>query len=322
MFKVLVTRRIPEAGLKLLTGECEVEMNPYNRVFTHREISNRIKDKDGLVCLLTDRIDQEIIENGKNLKVISNYAVGYDNIDIESANRRGIPVTNTPDVLTDATADLTWALILSIARRIVESDSFTRARKFKSWDPLLLLGSEVYGKVLGIIGAGKIGTAVAKRSQGFSMKLLYTDPNRNEIMEKEFGARNVNLKELLKESDFVTTHTPLLDETYHIIGRDELRLMKKDSFLINTSRGNVIDEKELVKALKEKRIRGAALDVFENEPEIEPELLKLKNVILLPHIGSATVEARSRMSVVAAKNLLTGLKGEIPQHTVNLGVGD
>ncbi len=316
--KVFVTRKLPEKALKIIRAECEMEINPYDRIISREELIEGVKDKDGLLCLLTDRIDEEIIDCGKNLRIIANYAVGYDNIDINAATKRKIPVTNTPGVLTDTTADMAWALIFTIARRVAEADKFTKAGKYKSWGPMMFLGGDVYGKTLGIIGLGRIGKAVAKRTKGFDMRVLYFDVFRaDEKVEKEMNVQFTDLETLLKKSDFVSIHVPLLPSTHHLIGKKELSMMKKTAYLINNSRGPVIDEKELVKALEDKKIAGAALDVFENEPELAPGLADLENVVLTPHISSASIETRTKMAVMAAENLLAGLKGVRPPNIVN-----
>ncbi|HHF55758.1 MAG TPA: D-glycerate dehydrogenase [Thermoplasmatales archaeon] len=316
MAKIFITRRLPEEGLKML-DEHEVEIFEGDAPPSKQEIIEGTRGKDALICLLTDKIDSEVMNASSNLKIIANYAAGYDNIDIDEATKRGIFVTNTPGVLTETVADLAWALILAAARRIVEGDKFMREGKFKGWAPMLLLGSDVYGKTLGIVGAGRIGQAVAKRAKGFNMRILYYSRKRKENFEKECNAEYVDLETLLREADFVSLHTPLTPETYHMIGEKELKMMKSSAYLINTGRGKCVDEKALVKALKEGWIRGAALDVFENEPEIEPELKELENVVLTPHIGSASYETRSRMAVMVAENVLAALKGEIPPNCIN-----
>ncbi len=315
--KIFVTRKIPEPGLILLRKEHEIEVNPYDRVLTKKEIMQGLKGKDGLLCLLTDTIDEEVISSEPKLKMISSYAVGYNNIDVKEATKRGISVSNTPGVLTDATAEMAWSLLFSATRHIVEGDKFTRSGKFKGWDPMLLLGQGITGKTLGIIGAGRIGTCFALKSKGFNMKILYVDGKTDDTLENELGAKKVTLDTLLKKSDFISLHIPLLSSTHHLIGEQELRMMKKTAVLINTSRGPVIDEKALVKALKNGWIFGAGLDVYENEPHVEKELLKLNNVILQPHSASATVESRTKMAIMAAENMLTGLKGEMPPNCVN-----
>ncbi len=316
--KVFVTREIPKIGLELLEkAGFEINLRGNELPPTKDELVEGVKDADALLCLLTDKISRDVLEAGKNLKIVSNYAVGYDNIDVDAATELGIIVTNTPGVLTDATAELAWALLFAVARRIVEADKFTRAGKFKGWHPTLLLGFELKGKTLGIIGAGRIGTAMALKSKGFEMKVLYFSRHRNERLERELGAKMVSLDELLKESDFVSLHVPLTSETFHLIGERELNLMKPTAILINTSRGAVVDEQALIKALQNRRIAGAGLDVFENEPEVPDELKKLENVVITPHIGSATHNARESMALMAAQAIVDVLNGRIPQNVVN-----
>jgi glyoxylate reductase len=317
--KVYITRRIPEPGIEMIRKEHEVEINPYDRVLTREELLQAVKGKDGILCLLTDKIDAEVFDAaGPQLKVVSNYAVGYDNIDVKEATKRGIVVTNTPGVLTETTADLAWALILATARRIVEADKFTRAGKYEGWAPMLFLGQDVYGKTLGIIGMGRIGQAVARRAKGFNMKVLYNDIRRiPEETEKELNATFVSLDELLEQSDFVSLHTYLSPETYHLINEERLRKMKKTAYLINTSRGPVVDESALVRALKEGWIAGAGLDVYEFEPKLVPGLAECENAVLLPHIASASVETRTKMATMAAENLLAVLAGKMPPNPVN-----
>lgn len=317
--KVYITRRIPEPGIEMIRKEHEVEINPYDRVLTREELLQAVKGKDGILCLLTDKIDAEVFDAaGPQLKVVSNYAVGYDNIDVKEATKRGIVVTNTPGVLTETTADLACALILATARRIVEADKFTRAGKYEGWAPMLFLGQDVYGKTLGIIGMGRIGQAVARRAKGFNMKVLYNDIRRiPEEIEKELNATFVSLDELLEQSDFVSLHTYLSPETYHLINEERLRKMKKTAYLINTSRGPVVDESALVRALKEGWIAGAGLDVYEFEPKLVPGLAECENAVLLPHIASASVETRTKMATMAAENLLAVLAGKMPPNPVN-----
>jgi len=315
--KIFVTRKIPKSGLDLLKKYHEIEVFPHDRIPTKDEIIKGLKGKDGLLCLLSDPIDADVINSEPKLKMIASYAVGYDNIDVKAASKRKIPVSNTPGVLTDATAEMAWALLFSVSRRIVEADKFTRAGKFIGWGPMLMLGQDVSNKTLGIIGAGRIGTAMALKSKGFNMKILYVSGHTNEVLEKEFKAEKVGLSKLLKESDFVSIHVPLNKETRHLIGEKELKLMKKTAVLINTSRGPVINEKILVKALKEKWIFAAGLDVYEHEPKITKELIGLDNVVLQPHSASATVNSRSQMAIMAAENMIAGLNGEIPPNCVN-----
>ena len=317
--RIFVTRLIPQEGLEILKECCHIEVSDHDGVIPRSLLLEKVKDSDGLLVLLTDMIDKEVmIAAGKKLRVISNYAVGYNNIDVVEATKRGIMVTNTPGVLTETTADLAWALLMSIARRIVEGDKLVRAGKFRGWEPMLLLGTDIYEATLGLIGFGRIGQAVARRATGFNLKVIYYDkepvsPN----IEKELKVSCVNLDELLRKSDFISVHVPLTEETFHLIGQEELNMMKKESYLINTARGPIIDEKALVKALKDGVIRGAALDVFENEPAIEQELMALDNVVIVPHIGSASYRTRTKMAIMAAKNLISALKGERPEFLVN-----
>lgn len=317
-WKVFVTRIIPEEGLKLILENCDAEVWQEETPPPREVLIEKIRDCEGVLTLLSDKMDAEVMDSAPKLRVISNYAVGYDNIDVEEATKRGIMVTNTPGVLTETTADLAFALILATARRIVEADKYTRKGIWKTWGPMLLLGQDVYGATLGIIGFGRIGQAVARRAKGFNMRILYYDVQRNEEAERELGAEYRDLHSLLKEADIVSIHTPLTPETYHMIGEKELSLMKPTAILVNTARGAVVDQKALYKALKEKRIFGAGLDVYEKEPiDKDDPLMELDNVILLPHIGSASVETRKRMAIMAAENLLAGLRGERPKHLVN-----
>jgi len=315
---VFVTRRIPEPGLDLLRTECEVEVNQEDRVLTREEIIEGVKGKDALLCLLTDTIDAAVLDANPSLKVVANYAVGYNNIDVEAATKRKILVTNTPGVLTETTADFTWALLMSTARRVVESDRFTRAGLFRGWAPMLFLGCDVYGKTLGIVGFGRIGEAVARRASGFSMEVLYYDEYRRDPdEEKRLGVSYAPFDELLRRSDFISVHVPLMESTRHLFGEAEFRAMKDTAILINTSRGPVVDERALVAALRAREIAGAGLDVYEAEPELEPGLVELDNVVLAPHIASATVETRTRMAIMAATNVLAAVRGEVPPNIVN-----
>ena len=308
---VFVTRNIPESGLTLLKKKYALTINKNDRVLTPAELLKGVKGKDALLCLLTDKIDNQFIKKNPQLKIIANYAVGFDNIDIASAKQHNIPVTNTPGVLTDAVAEHTCALILSLSRRVVESDMFTRKGKYVGWAPLLFLGNALKGKVLGIVGGGRIGTAVAEcMHKGFGMNIVYVDHKHNTFIEKNAHGKKVSLNTLLKKADIVSLHLPLLPTTHHFISKKEFSLMKPSTLLINTSRGAVVDEKALVTALKNKIITGAALDVFENEPSISSGLKTMSQVILTPHIASATVEAREAMSVIAAKNILAALSGK------------
>lgn len=318
-FNVYVTRQIPEEGIHLLKKFCQtVEVNPHDRPLIYDVLLRQVKGRDAILTMLSDRIDEGVINEAKSIKVISNYAVGYENIDIKTATAKGIIVTNTPGVLTDSTADMAWALLFSIARRIVEGDKLTRAGKFVGWAPMFLLGGDIVGKTLGIIGAGRIGTAMAMRSRGWCMKVLYTtQSNRNAVLEEMLGAKRVDLETLLKESDFISIHTPLSEKARHLIGAKELSLMKKTAYLINTARGAIIDEAALVNALKNKQIAGAGLDVYEEEPKLKPGLAELDNVVLAPHLGSATVETRTKMAVMAAENIIAVLNDQKPKNCVN-----
>jgi len=315
-FRVFVTSRIPEAGLQILASKCELDIFADEKL-TRTQFIRHLQDKDGLLCLLSNPVDSEIIDSAPRLKVISNYAVGYNNIDIQAATRRGIVVTNTPGVLTDATADLAWALLLAVSRRIVEGDRMMRRGDYRGWEPQLLLGQDLKDKTLGILGAGRIGSAVARRSVGWNMQVLYFDRKRNPDLEEKYNARFTPLNQLFAYSDFISIHLPLTAETNHLVDEKALRRMKSTACLVNTARGPIVDEAALVRALKEGWIAGAALDVFENEPEIHPELKSLNNAVLTPHIGSATVGTRNAMAEIAAENLLAVLAGGKPRFPVN-----
>jgi glyoxylate reductase len=316
--KVLVTARMPEEVLSLLGQDHQVESYDADPPIDRQKLLRSIADKEGLLCTITDRIDTEVVDRAPALKVIANYGVGFEHIDVAAATRRSIPVTNTPGVLTETTADLAFTLILATARRVVEGDKRVREGKFQYWAPLLFLGQDVSGKILGIIGMGRIGKAVARRAAGFGMQLIYHSRTRlSPAEEQELGASLRPLETLLQEADFVTLHVPLTPQTRHLIGSRELELMKNSAYLINTARGPVIDEAALVAALRQGQIRGAGLDVYEREPELCPGLAELENVMLLPHLGSATVETRTRMALMAAENLLAGLRGDPPPNCIN-----
>ena len=316
--RVFVTRQIPSAGIELLKKHFEnVYVNMDERILTRKELTAEVRECAAILPMVNDTIDEDMINTCEKLKIIANFGVGYNNIALEAATKRGIMVTNTPDVLTDATSDLAWALLFSAARMIPQSDRYTRAGKFRGWQPLMLLGADITGKTLGVLGTGRIGTAFALKSVGFSMKVLYCDHKPNEQLEQKLGARKVDLETLLKESDFLSIHVFLAPENIHLISGRELGMMKRTAILINTSRGPVIDEKALVKALRDGVIAGAGLDVFEDEPKLAPGLSGLENVVLAPHIGSATIGARTKMSIMAAKNIVAALKGETPPNLVN-----
>lgn len=316
--KVLISQKIFDEVVTILKESFEVDFNPMETPLPPIQLRERLKDKEGAIILLTDRIDEALLTHCTKLRILSNVAVGYNNIDVEACSRRGIMVTNTPGVLDDTTADFTWALLLATARRVVEADRFLRTQKWSGWKLMEFLGFDVHHKTLGICGLGRIGQRVAKRAKGFEMRILYTDIRRaSPELEKELGVHFVDKMELLKESDFVTLHLPLYSQTVHYISAEELKQMKRTAILINASRGPIVDERALVQALKEGRIGGAGLDVYEREPEVEPELLGMENVVLAPHIASASRETRLKMAMMAAENLMAGLSGKRPPNLVN-----
>jgi len=304
--------RLSEAGI-------EYDVYPKDEMIPKETLLKEVKGKDALLPILTDSIDKEVMQAGDSLKIIANYAVGYNNVDVEEATKRGIAVTNTPGVLTDASADMAWALIFSTARRVVESDQYLRAGKFDGWGPMHFLGQEITGATLGIVGAGRIGQAVAKRAQAFGMKILYTSRKAKPDFESSITPKPeyVELDELLKRSDIVSVNVALTPDTTHLIGERELGLMQPHAILINTARGAVLDENALVEALKAKKIWGAGLDVFEEEPKVHPELPRMDNVVLCPHIASATIQTRTKMGLIAAENIITFFEGQQPPNIVN-----
>jgi len=314
--RVYLTRALPGEGMERILRNYDAEVFPGDAPPDRETILRGVRGREALVCLLTDPVDREIMEAGP-LRIIANYAAGYNNIDVEAATELGILVTNTSGVLSETTADLTWALLLSAARRIVEGDRFMREGRFKGWAPTLLLGRDIYGKTLGVIGAGSIGSAVMRRALGFGMRVLYNSRRRKPELEEELGAKWATLKDLLKESDFITIHVPLTEETYHLIGEREFRLMKDGAVLVNVARGPVVDEEALVEALKEGKLFSAALDVYEREPEVHPDLLQMDNVVLAPHIGSASLATRSRMASMVADSLDDFFSGRVPKNVVN-----
>ncbi len=316
--KIFITSQIPEVGINLMIKKgFQIDIFKGKNQIKSDELIKRAKDSSALITLLSDIVDKEIIDHLSKTKIIANYAAGFNNIDIEYARQKGIIVTNTPDVLTESTADLTLALILACSRRIYEGIELVKKRKFKGWAPKLLLGKELNNKTVGIIGMGRIGYAVAKRVRAFGCNIIYFSNNRNLVAEKAADAKKVSLNELMKSSDIISIHVPLNDKTKNLINKEKLELMKKDAIIINTARGEVIDEKYLIDMLKNKRIFSAGFDVYQNEPQINPELLKLENVIALPHIGSATFEARNKMSELVAKNVIAVLSGKRPITPVN-----
>lgn len=318
MPKIFITRQIPEKGINMLKEkDWDVAIGPEGRI-SHEELLAGVKGVEAILSVLTEKIDGEVMEAaGQQLKIVANYAVGYNNIDLAEAKKRGIMVTNTPGVLTEAVAEHTIALLFAIAERIVEADRYTRAGKYQAWGPKLLLGADIKGKILGIVGLGRIGSAVSQRMQdGFEVKIIYYDIHRNEELEKKYNIGYRELDDLLKEADFVSLHTVLTKETRHLISAERLKLMKPTAYLINTSRGPIVDEKALLEVLENKEIAGAALDVFENEPELTPGLTELENVVLTPHIASATKETRDKMAEMAASNIIAALEGQTPPNLV------
>jgi glyoxylate reductase len=315
--KVFVTRPLPAATLELLARRCEVHLYPKDTALEPAELGKHCRDAEGLLVVGV-RVNAEALRQAPSLKVVANCGVGYDNIDVAACTARRIVVTNTPDVLTDTTADLAFALLTAVARRVVEGDRFVRAGRWQRWEWGRLWGADIHHQTLGLYGFGRIGQAVARRGRGFEMRVIYHDVQRApEAVERELGAQFVGRETLLRESDFLSLHVPLTPETHHLIGARELTLMKPSAFLINTARGQVVDEEALVEALKSRAIAGAGLDVFEHEPHLHPELAKLDNVILLPHIGSATAETRLKMALLAVENLLAALEGHRPPNIVN-----
>ena len=316
--KVLITRKIFDEALAIVKQQFEAEENPSDAPFSQEELVKKLQGKVGVILRLTDQINDQVLLHCPELKIVSNIAVGYNNIDVEACTRRKVMVTNTPGVLDDTTADFTWTLLLATARRVVEADQYLRSSKWKEWDLMGFLGYDVHHKILGICGLGRIGQGVARRAKGFDMQILYTDIlQAAPTVEKALGAHFVDKKTLLAESDFVTLHVPLFPETTHYISMAEFSLMKPTAILINASRGPVVDEKALVQALQERRIAGAGLDVYEREPQVEPALIQMENVVLAPHIASASRETRLRMATMAAENLVAGLTGKRPPNLVN-----
>jgi glyoxylate reductase len=320
--KIYITRQLPERGLNIIKKHFDAEVWSDYAPPPKKVIIEKVKEVDALTPLLSDRIDVEVFNAAPKLKIVSQLAVGFDNIDLAEATKRGIYVTNTPEVLTDTTADFAWTLLMAVARRVVEADRYVRSGQWKvAWHPAMMVGRDVYGATIGIVGAGRIGYAVAKRAKGFDMKILFYDVIPRPEIERDFGAKKVDMETLLKESDFVSIHVPLMKETHHLINTEKLRLMKKTAYLINNSRGPVVDEEALYEALKNSQIAGAGLDVFEQEPiPLDSPLLKLDNVVVAPHISSASLETRSRMSEMVAENLVSFFQGKRPPNLVNSDV--
>jgi glyoxylate reductase len=317
--KVYVTRELPERGLKIIKKCFDVDVWPDYAPPPKKVIIEKARNVDALATLLSDKIDAEVFDAAPRLRIVAQMAVGFDNVDVQEATKRGIYVTNTPEVLTDTTADFAWTLLTAVARRVVEADKYVRTGQWKvGWHPSMMSGRDIHHATIGVVGAGRIGYAVAKRAKGFDMKILFYDVIPRPEMEKDFGAKRVDLDTLFKESDFVSVHVPLMKETHHLVNAERLKLMKKTAYLINNSRGPVVDEKALYEALKEGRIAGAGLDVFEQEPTpVDNPLLRLDNVVVAPHISSASYETRSRMAEMVAEDLVAFFEGKKPANLVN-----
>jgi lactate dehydrogenase-like 2-hydroxyacid dehydrogenase len=316
--KVLVTRKVFDETLALLGRYFEVESNQRDVPLTPPQLVKKLQQKSGAVVLLTDLIDERLLAQCPDLKIVCNIAVGYNNIDVKACTRRGVMAANTPGVLDDTTADFTWTLLLATARRVVESDTYFRSGKWKGWGLLQFLGHDIHHKTLGVVGLGRIGKGVARRASGFDMRVIYTDVQRaDEATEREYQAMYVDKRTLLRESDFISLHVPLFAETQHYLSDAEFALMKRTAILVNAARGPIVDEKALVRALKSGKIAGAGLDVYEKEPKCERALLSMKNVVLAPHTASASVETRAKMAMMAAQNCITGLSGQRPPNLIN-----
>lgn len=323
--KVFVTRNIPGTALeKLKNSGNEVYISEYDRPLSSEELLERGKGCDALLTLLTDKINGEVIDEiGLQLKIVSNYAVGFDNINVEEATEKGVVVTNTPsDEVNEAVAEHSWALMLALARRVVEADEATRRGAYKGWEPGIFIGTNMVGKTLGVVGLGNIGSMTARRAKGWNMRVLYNKRSRDEEVERDLGIEFADLDRLYADSDFISIHVPLTDETRHMINKDAFNKMKKGVILVNTARGPIVNEQDLVDAIRDGKIRGAGLDVYDNEPNINPELVAMENVIITPHIASATWEAREKMGYMAVDSILQVFAGEKPENIVNYDVWD
>jgi len=317
--RIYITRPLPEAAMRILEGHVDYHIwDRENEPVRRETLLKEVVDVDGIICLITEKMDAEVIERAHRCRVIAQVAVGYDNIDVAAATRRGIFVTNTPGVLTETTADMAWAILMATARRVVEGDKFTRSGRWKTWELMGFTGQDVHGATLGIVGLGRIGAALARRAKGFAMPVLYHNRNRAEALEAEVGARYVPLDDLLRQSDFVIISCALTQETRHLIGERELGLMKPSAILVNIARGPIVDQRALYRALVDRKIWAAGLDVFEVEPVPTDEpLLRLDNVVIPPHLGSASTATRTRMATMAAENCLAGVTGKVPPNVVN-----
>lgn len=316
MKKVYITSNIPDVADEILSEHFIVEKNVNNEILSQKKLIDIGNEYDGLITSLTNKFDAKTLSKIKNVEIFANYAVGYNNFDIDYAKKNGLIITNTPDVLSDTTAEMALALLFAVSRRVIKANKYLLNGQWEGFKPQLLLGQDIFNKTIGIIGAGRIGHRFAEKIRGFHMKVLYHNRKRDLAFEKSFNAKYLSLEELIKVSDILSIHVPLTEETYHMIGEKELALMKENAILINTSRGAVIDEKALINALERHKIYGAGLDVFENEPKINPRLMALDNVVLTPHIGSASVETRKKMAVMAARNVKNVLLGEAPINLV------
>jgi glyoxylate reductase len=323
MARIFITRQIPQAGIDVLTNAGhEVTISPHDRPLSRAEFLREIGEADAVITLLTDKVDAEALEAAPRAKGFANFAVGYDNMDVAAATERKVPLSNTPGVLTDATAELAWALLFAVSRRVVESDRVMRSGGWSGWGPLQFIGGDVHGKTLGIVGAGRIGTAMALKSRGFDMPVVYTNERPNPILEEKLGARLVDLDTLVSEADFISIHVPLLPTTRHLFDRELLARMKPTAYLINTSRGPVVNEADLVAALRTGEIAGAGLDVFEFEPKMAAGLAERENVVVTPHVASATTESRNGMAELAARNVLAMIANRRPETCLNPEIYD
>lgn len=317
MVKVYIAGAIPEVGLNILKEHFEVEMYEGEGIIDKETLMEGVKDASALISILSTNVEQKVIDSASNLKIIANYGAGFNNVDVKYAREKDIDVTNTPKASTASTAELTFGLVLAVARRIVEGDKLSRTQGFDGWAPLFFRGREVSGKTIGIIGLGEIGSAVAKRAKAFDMDILYTGPHQKKEKEREIGAKYVDLNTLLENADFITINAAYNPDLHHMIDTEQFKLMKSTAYLINAGRGPIVNEEALVKALEDKEIEGAALDVYEFEPEITEGLKSLDNVVITPHIGNATYEARDMMSKIVANDTIKKLNGETPQFIVN-----